>query len=115
MVNPFSCVLSLSLLFLSLVLTCVVVRVMVISVVISATKFKAGCLELMDRVHDTGEEVTITKHGKPVAKLGPVTPQKKTPREIFGCAKASITIIGDIVAPMDKVEWSGDEENVLRS
>jgi prevent-host-death family protein len=36
---------------------------------ITATEFKAKCLELIDRVHRTGEILTISKHGKPVAKL----------------------------------------------
>ena len=36
---------------------------------ISATEFKAKCLELLDRVHSTGEELVISKRGKPVARL----------------------------------------------
>jgi len=36
---------------------------------IPATKFKATCLDLMDRVAATGEVVVITKHGRPIAKL----------------------------------------------
>jgi prevent-host-death family protein len=81
---------------------------------ISATEFKATCLELMDRVQQTGEEVTISKHGKPLAKLAPIEPAHKAPRELFGCAKARLTILGDIVAPIGDPVWSGDEENVLR-
>ena len=38
---------------------------------VPAAKFKANCLALMDKVHETGESVVITKHGKPVAKLVP--------------------------------------------
>jgi prevent-host-death family protein len=36
---------------------------------ISASEFKAKCLEIIDRVHRTGEAVTITKRGKVVARL----------------------------------------------
>jgi prevent-host-death family protein len=36
-----------------------------------AAKFKATCLELMDRVRETGVEYVVTKHGRPVAKLVP--------------------------------------------
>ena len=36
---------------------------------ISATEFKAKCLSLLDEVHDTGQPLTITKHGKAVATL----------------------------------------------
>jgi prevent-host-death family protein len=38
---------------------------------VSAATFKATCLELMDRVRETGEEFVVTKHGRPVAKLVP--------------------------------------------
>jgi prevent-host-death family protein len=36
---------------------------------VSATEFKAKCLSLIDKVHSTGETVTITKRGRVVAKL----------------------------------------------
>ena len=32
-----------------------------------ASEFKAKCLKLMDEVNETGEEVIITKNGKPVS------------------------------------------------
>ncbi|MCX5905560.1 MAG: type II toxin-antitoxin system Phd/YefM family antitoxin, partial [Proteobacteria bacterium] len=34
-----------------------------------AGEFKAKCLKIMDQVKNYHEEVIITKHGKPVAKL----------------------------------------------
>ena len=36
---------------------------------IKASEFKAKCLKLMDEVAANGEEIVITKKGKPVAKL----------------------------------------------
>ena len=36
---------------------------------IAAGQFKAQCLQLMDQVKLTHEEIIITKHGRPVAKL----------------------------------------------
>ena len=39
---------------------------------VPAAEFKATCLELMDRVRETGAEFIVTKHGTPVAKLVPV-------------------------------------------
>jgi prevent-host-death family protein len=39
---------------------------------VPATEFKAKCLGLLDEVNATGESVTITKRGKPVATLEPV-------------------------------------------
>jgi prevent-host-death family protein len=36
---------------------------------LSATEFKAKCLALIDRVHEDGEAIVITKRGKVVARL----------------------------------------------
>jgi prevent-host-death family protein len=36
---------------------------------INVTVFKATCLALIERVHRGGETVTITKHGRVVARL----------------------------------------------
>jgi prevent-host-death family protein len=48
---------------------------------ISATEFKARCLELMDQVYETRQAIIITKRGKPVSRLEPPTrtAQKKKP------------------------------------
>ncbi|MDO8667032.1 MAG: type II toxin-antitoxin system prevent-host-death family antitoxin [Gemmatimonadales bacterium] len=71
---------------------------------IPAGQFKARCLELMDRVRAQGGEIVITKHGEPVAKLVPVeTPLQ--PESGFGCMKGTITIFGDIIAPVEDEDW----------
>jgi len=69
---------------------------------ISAAKFKARCLELMDRVNEFGEEILITKRGKPVAKLGPVG--GRPVRSSFGCMSKKGKVLSDIESPVD-VEW----------
>lgn len=38
---------------------------------LKASEFKAKCLKLMDEVQKTGEEIVITKNGKPVSRLVP--------------------------------------------
>ena len=75
---------------------------------ITASEFKSKCLHLMDEIARDGTELVITKHGKPVSKL---VPYVKRPESLFGAAKGKLTIIGDIVSPLD-IEWNGDEENV---
>jgi prevent-host-death family protein len=62
-----------------------------------AGHFKARCLKIMDEVRSTREPVTITKNGKPVAKL---VPADGPPEEIFGCLKHEIEIVGDILSPV---------------
>ncbi len=75
---------------------------------IPAGEFKAKCLKLMDEVNRTGEELVITKHGKPVAKLVPTETERPS---LFGCMKGSVTILGDIVGPVIEPAW---EEEMLR-
>ena len=38
---------------------------------IAASEFKAKCLAILDRVHERGEPITITKRGRVVARLVP--------------------------------------------
>jgi prevent-host-death family protein len=69
--------------------------------IIQAGNFKAKCLQLMDEVKEKHITITITKHGKPVAKLVPI---EESSEDFFGCLKGTATIKGDIVAPLD-VKW----------
>ena len=39
---------------------------------VGSAEFKARCLELVDRVKEARAEYIVTRHGKPVARLGPV-------------------------------------------
>lgn len=39
---------------------------------ISASRFKARCLALLDEIAEGGGELVVTKRGRPVAKLVPV-------------------------------------------
>ena len=70
---------------------------------ITATEFKAKCLQILDQVNETGEIVTITKRGKVVAELR--APHKKKPAHRGpGSAIGEMRILGDIIEPLD-VEW----------
>jgi prevent-host-death family protein len=75
------------------------------SCLIQAGEFKAKCLSLMDEVQEKHISITITKHGKPVAKLVPI---EDTPVSSFGCLKESATITGDILSPIS-VQWEAEE------
>jgi prevent-host-death family protein len=69
----------------------------------AAGQFKARCLKVMDEVQNTREPVVITKKGKPVAKL---VPPDTAPRDILGCLKGVIEIVGDIESPVvPPEEW----------
>ena len=66
-----------------------------------ASEFKAKCLKLMDEVAENGEEIVITKNGRPVSRLAPYR-EKRQPW--FGADRDLIQIHGDIVEPMPS-EW----------
>ncbi|MXZ73469.1 MAG: type II toxin-antitoxin system prevent-host-death family antitoxin [Acidobacteria bacterium] len=68
---------------------------------IKASEFKARCLKLMDEVAASGQEIVISKNGRPVARLAPY---RTRPRSLFGIDKGKIAILGDIIEPLD-VEW----------
>ncbi len=73
---------------------------------IAAGVFKAQCLKLMDRVAETHETVTVTKRGKPVARLVPIEPEPEHP--LFGYLAGKGKITGDIVASTGET-WEAQE------
>jgi prevent-host-death family protein len=76
---------------------------------IPAANFKTECLRLLDEVASTRRSIVVTKRGKPVAKL---VPFETSPRDPFGCMAGTARICGDIISPIDDLEWTGDAENV---
>ncbi len=71
---------------------------------ITASRFKAECLGLLDDVANTGQEVTVTKRGRPVARLVPVA----EPAPLDG----SVTFLvddGELIAPLGE-RWGALSE-----
>lgn len=56
---------------------------------VGAAEFKAKCLKLIDEMQTSGEPITITKRGKPVAVLNPAPAEAKKPM-LFGFMKGSV-------------------------
>ena len=76
---------------------------------LNATDFKAKCLGVLDDVARTGDVVTITKRGKPVARLIPYTAESTGvfPQDQL---KGSVRILEDIVSS----PWAADDWNAVR-
>jgi prevent-host-death family protein len=69
----------------------------------AAGAFKTNCLAVMDEVQAKRVTVVITKRGKPVAKLVPVSDQKD---DIFGFLAGKGFVTGDVVSPaLTLEEW----------
>ena len=66
---------------------------------IAAAEFKATCLELMDRVRETGAEYVITKHGVAVARLVPYVRAKRP--QLFGAMKGTVLAFERPFDPID--------------
>ena len=66
---------------------------------VAAAEFKARCLELMDRVRQTGAEYVVTKHGSPVARLVPYRNLEAS--SFFGSMKGTVL---KFERPFDPIE-----------
>ena len=65
--------------------------------VLGVARFKATCLEVLERVARTGEEITITKRGKAIARVVPsIAGGKQHPQSTL---RGAVEITGDIVEP----------------
>ncbi|MGH7307673.1 MAG: type II toxin-antitoxin system Phd/YefM family antitoxin [Candidatus Rokuibacteriota bacterium] len=71
---------------------------------VPATRFKAQCLSLLDRVGPEG--IVITKHGKPVAKLIPISVDSAG---LIGSLKGKLSIKGDIFST--GVRWDAESRH----
>lgn len=74
----------------------------------TSTEAKARLNALLAEVATTGQPVTITSHGKPVAILTPVTPRARQ----FGQLAGKISVPDDFDSPLDPAElalWEGGE------
>ena len=72
---------------------------------VPAGEFKAHCLQLIEDVRTRRCEVVITRRGRPVAKLVPL--EEAAARPLLGHLRGSVTITGDVVAPVGET-WEAD-------
>ena len=72
---------------------------------ITTSELKTHCSRVIEEVSRTREAVLITKRGRPVAKLVPID---DAPESLFGFARGTVTVHGDIVSPLE-VMWEAHE------
>jgi prevent-host-death family protein len=66
---------------------------------VSASQFKAQCLAMLDEVAATGEELTVTKRGRAVARVLAVS----EPKSLRGSVSFNVSD-DDLTKPLD-IEW----------
>ena len=77
---------------------------MTINMDIGAAKFKAQCLSLLENIPPEG--ITITKHGKKLARL---VPYRAANAELIGSLKDKIQVSGDLLSTGST--WDADAES----
>jgi prevent-host-death family protein len=71
---------------------------------IGAAAFKANCLRILDEIERSGEPITVTKRGRPVAEVKPV--KKRERRSIIGAMKGTVLRYDRPFDPaIDPDEW----------
>jgi prevent-host-death family protein len=66
---------------------------------VSAAQFKNRCLALVDEVSRTRQPLVVTRHGTPVAQIGPVVARDAAANR--NPLKGSVLHEADLVAPIE--------------
>ena len=70
---------------------------------IPAGEFKAKCLRILDEVNRSREPVTVTKRGKPVARIVSIAQKQSA----FGSMAGTVLVETDIISPVEE-PWESD-------
>ncbi len=73
------------------------------------TEFKARALAQIDRIARTREDMVITKHGRPVARVVPYTAETGAPAP--GTLTDMFSFEEDIVSPLGETLWQAAAES----
>ena len=66
--------------------------------------FKAKCVEVLNAVHLGGEPVIVTRRGKPLARIVPVT-ERSGQRRQLAVSPGEVVIRGDLVHAGFEADW----------
>jgi prevent-host-death family protein len=72
---------------------------------IAISKFKATCLEVLERVRRTRKPILVTRFGEPIAEVAPPSVSDRKGKR-SGAMVGTARIKGDIVSPIsDPDDW----------
>ncbi len=69
---------------------------------VSKSKFKPHALEYFRKIEETGDEIIITDHGRPVLK---VVPYSEKPSDILKILRGSVLKYKNPTEPVGAGEW----------
>jgi prevent-host-death family protein len=75
---------------------------------VSTSQLKARCSEIVEQVASRRDSIVVTRRGRAVARLVPIE-EKGERRSLFGFARGSITVRGDLLEPIE-VGWEAAGE-----
>ncbi len=82
--------------------------------IVPAGEFKTNCLRLMDEVQETGAEIVVTKHRRPVVRVSPFREDRS---KLVGSCVGQLQILSDIDAeppiPLDDWDVVARPERIL--
>ena len=70
---------------------------------IAISKFKATCLEVLERVRRTRKPILVTRFGEPVAEVAPPSISGRKGKRL-GAMVGTVRIKGDIVSPVSNTD-----------
>jgi len=70
---------------------------------IPVSDFKARCIGLLEDLQDRGDEIVVTKHGQPFARVTPLGIKRRSAR---GMLPGKASVRGEIV----RVDWTREFE-----
>ena len=72
---------------------------------IAISTFKATCLEVLERVRRTRKPIRVTRFGKPIAEVSPLSISELKGKRL-GSMVGTLHIKGDIISPAaDASDW----------
>jgi prevent-host-death family protein len=72
---------------------------------IPVSEFKTRCLRLLEEIATEGKSIVITKRGRPMARVTPVTAPARPLRASW---KNSVRLRGDVVHFNTAVDWESN-------
>ena len=73
---------------------------------VSISELKQNTTQILNSLD---EEVLVTKRGRPIAKIIPITPKKEDEKPVLGSLKHLVIEMGDVISPIED-EWEANRD-----
>lgn len=77
---------------------------------INVTEFRRHLQTYLKRIQ-AGDEIQLINRGKVIARVVPATDETEAARKRLEAIRGT-AIVGDVISPVEDIEWTGDEDNL---